>query len=264
MGLYVGALGAGAALAAALTLPLADAFDGRWSIALAVWALPAAIAAIVVGAIVRRTADSTETSGVGNVRALLRDGLAWQVTAFMALQSLVFYAGLAWLPTFLRDNGHTASEAGVALSLYLLLGIPASLVVPPLAVRLRDQRALAAATATLEAAAIAGLLLAPDAAFVWAALFGIGQGATFSLALTLIVLRTRDASAAAGLSAMAQTIGYCLAAIGPIGLALVHDASGGWSSAFTVLFACAVLLAGFGLLAGRVALVGGNARVVPS
>jgi CP family cyanate transporter-like MFS transporter len=264
MGLYVGALGAGAALAAGLTPPLADAFGGRWSVALAVWALPAAIAAIAVGAVVDRGDDSTEASVMGNARALLRDSLAWQVTGFMALQSLVFYAGLAWLPSFLRDNGYTASEAGVALSLYLLLGIPASLVVPPLAVRMRDQRVLAAATAGVEAAAIAGLLLAPDAAFVWAALFGIGQGATFSLALTLIVLRTPHAGRAAQLSAMAQTIGYTLAAAGPIGLALVHDASGGWNAPFAVLFICAAILAGVGLLAGRVAFVGGDARVVPS
>jgi MFS transporter, CP family, cyanate transporter len=256
MGLYVGSLGVGAAAAAGLTSPMAAAFGDRWNVALAFWALPALLAAVVVGVAVRRAGKATGAAGVGNARALLRDGLAWQVTLFMGLQSLIFYAGLAWLPSLLRDSGYAAGEAGAALSLYALLGIPASLVVPSIAVRLRGQRALAALTALIEVVALAGLLWAPDrTALVWVALFGIGQGAAFSLALTLIVLRSPSAARAAELSAMAQTIGYSLAALGPVGLGVIHDAAGGWEIPLGVLLVCAVSLVAAGIAAGRSATV---------
>jgi MFS transporter, CP family, cyanate transporter len=254
--LYVGSLGVGAAAAAGLTSPMAAAFGDRWNVALAFWALPALLAAVVVGVAVRRAGEATGAAGVGNARALLRDGLAWQVTLFMGLQSLIFYAGLAWLPSLLRDSGYAAEEAGAALSLYALLGIPASLVVPSIAVRLRDQRALAALTALIEVVALAGLLWALDrTALVWVALFGIGQGAAFSLALTLIVLRSPSAARAAELSAMAQTIGYSLAALGPVGLGVIHDAAGGWEIPLGVLLVCAVSLVAAGIAAGRSATV---------
>lgn len=261
MGLYVGSLGVGAAAAAGLTSPMAATLGDGSNVALALWALPAALAAVVVGVGVRRAGGTTDgTVGVGDARALLRDALAWQVTLFLGLQSLIFYAGLAWLPSFLRDNGYAAGEAGAALSLFALLGIPASLVVPNIAVRVRDQRALAAVTALVEVAAIAGLLLAPDrTALVWVALFGIGQGAAFSLALTLIVLRSPNAARAAELSAMAQTIGYSLAALGPVGLGVVHDATGGWDVPLGILLCCALGLVVAGVAAGRNATVAATA-----
>ena len=48
------------------------------------------------------------------------------------------------------------------------------------------------------------------------AALGIAQGASISLGLTLFVLRTRTAGAAAELSGMAQTVGYLVAALGPV------------------------------------------------
>jgi CP family cyanate transporter-like MFS transporter len=76
-----------------------------------------------------------------------------------------------------------------------------------------------------------GCLYAPlDGLWGWAIVLGLGQGGTFSLALTLIVLRSRDAHVAANLSSMAQGIGYTLASFGPFAVGLVHDWTGGWSA----------------------------------
>jgi CP family cyanate transporter-like MFS transporter len=252
LGVYVGAMGVGAALAAGLTVPLARAFGGRWSIALAIWAVPAVVAAAVLALALQRDERPTAArGGIGHIRSLLRDPLAWQVTLFMGLQSLVFYSGLAWLPSILRDEGYDADAAGLALTIYALAGIPASLVVPWLADWMRDQRALAVVAALLDAAAIAGLLAAPDAAFVWAVVFANGQGAAFGLALTLIVLRSPDERRASELSALAQSVGYTIAATGPFALGVLHDATGGWGVPLAALLACCapLLAAGFG--AGR-------------
>ena len=185
-----------------------------------------------------------------------RDRLAWQVTLFFGTQSLLFYAGLAWLPSILRDEGYSAESAGTALALYALIGIPPSLVVPVLAARMRDQRALVVIATAFEVAAIAGLLLAPDVAFVWVACFAVGQGAAFSLALTLMVLRAPDADRAASLSALAQSVGYTIAAAGPFLLGALHDATDGWRAPLATMLALTAALLAAGLGAGRPGLVG--------
>jgi MFS transporter, CP family, cyanate transporter len=253
-GLYVAALTGGAALAAGLTIPFERGLG--WKAALALWALPAVAAAVVVGGSIARDTVSTARAEEGDLRALLRDSLAWQVTLYMGLQSLVFYAGLAWLPSILRDAGFSAGAAGTLLALYALGGIPASLLVPVLATRMRDQRLLAAGVTLLEAAALLGLLVAPDAAVAWVSLFALGQGGAIALALTLMVLRSPDPKRAAELSGMAQTIGYSLAAVGPLAIGALHDWSGDWDVPLVALLITALPLLVVGVAAGR-------ARIVP-
>ena len=177
--------------------------------------------------------------------------LAWQVTAFMGLQSLIFYAGLAWLPSILRDDGFGAGEAGALLALYTLASLPSSLAVPVIATRARDQRLLAAGATLLQSAGLAGLLLAPAAAWLWISILALGQGATFSLALTLFVLRAADSRRAGELSGMAQAIGYCVAASGAFLVGALEDWSGGWDLPLAVLLGLTFALLVAGLGAGR-------------
>jgi MFS transporter, CP family, cyanate transporter len=184
-------------------------------------------------------------------RALLGDALAWQVTLFFGLQSIVFYIALTWLPSILREDGFGAGEAGALLALFALGGIPPALVVPVLATGMRDQRAIAVGVAAIEAVAVIGLLAAPGAAAVWVTLFALGQGAAFSLALTLIVLRAPDSRRAAELSGMAQAIGYSLAAVGPLAVGALHDWSGGWDAPLVALLLLTVPLLAAGIAAGR-------------
>jgi MFS transporter, CP family, cyanate transporter len=262
-GLYVAALGAGAALAAGLTVPIERALGAGWEAGLAVWALPAAAAAALLGVAVSRDEGRvTARDGPGDARALLGDALAWHVTLYFGLQSIVFYIALTWLPSILRDSGFGAGAAGALLALFALGGNPASLVVPIVAVRMRDQRALAAGIAVLEAVAVAGLLAAPGAALLWVTLFALGQGGAFSLALTLIVLRAPDSSRAAELSGMAQAIGYSLAAFGPLAAGALHDWSGDWDAPLVALLLTTVPLLAAGVAAGRARTVERGSRSV--
>jgi CP family cyanate transporter-like MFS transporter len=256
-GIYSAALGGGAAIAAGLTVPIQSALGVDWRVALAFWALPAALAIVVVfAALVRDRATTTARGEPGAALSLLGDGLAWQVTLFMGLQSLLFYAGLAWLPSILRDEGYSAETAGGLLALYALGGVPASLLSPVLATRLRTQGSLTTVVAGGMAAGLTGLLVAPSAAVVWVAVLALSQGAALGIALTIIILRAPDARRAAELSGMAQTIGYGLAAAGPLVLGLLHDASGGWELPLAVLLALTVPLVAVGLGAGRARWVG--------
>jgi len=266
-GLYTAALSGGAALAAGLTVPISQALDLDWPAALAVWAAPAVVALAVLAAALARTGGRARTEpGSSGAARLLGEALAWQVTVFMGLQSLVFYACLAWLPSILRDDGYRAESAGALLALYAVAGIPASLLVPIAAARAATQRPLVTLMTAAMAAGLCGLLLAPEAAVVWVALLATAQGGAFGLALTLIVLRSPDPRRAAELSGMAQAIGYGLAAAGPLTVGVLRDATGTWTAPLVLLLALTVPLLAAGLGAGRDRFVAAGdtpARVTP-
>lgn len=228
-GVYSVALGVGAALAAGLAVPSEGWLGGSWRAALAVWAALALVSALVWVPLLRDARSGG--AAVAHVRvSLWRDRVAWSVTGFMALQSILFYSMVAWLPEIYRHHGMSKGAAGALLSLSLVVGIPMGFVVGWLAGRLRDQRPIALAATLLALAGYAGVLAAPSAApWLWAALLGIGFGAGFTLVLALFVLRAHDVHRAAALSGMAQSVGYALAAVGPLAVGALHDATGGWT-----------------------------------
>ncbi|MCQ8190590.1 CynX/NimT family MFS transporter [Streptomyces rugosispiralis] len=258
--LYTTSMIGGATLSAASAVPLENALGG-WRGSLASWSLLAAVAALVwipQTVLARRgthhgepAATPVRTTPDAGPR-LGRSALAWQVTLFMGLQSSIAYVCIAWLPTIFTDHGMSKSAAGLVFAFSTMLQMVGSFVVPTLAGRMRSQRTLAVAVATLMGAGIAGLLVAPAAgAWVWAALIGVGQGGAVGLALTMMVLRTGDAHTSARLSGMAQTWGYLLAAVGPLALGAVHQTTGGWGLPLTLMLVVCGALAVLGLGAGR-------------
>jgi CP family cyanate transporter-like MFS transporter len=249
MGVYTMAVSGAAAVAAGLAVPLADAGLG-WRGALGAWAVPAAVAALAW--LPRMRGHTRPPAAPAAGRSVLRDPLAWQLTVFFGLQSLSFYAVLAWLPSMYRDFGTTPAVAGFLLSFSGLVQIPVSLVVPSLANRAAHQVWYAVGGTAAIAAGIAGVLLAPMAApYLWVALIGAGQGACFALGLNLFVLRTERVADTARVSAMAQSIGYTLCAFGPLLVGLLHDATGSWTAPLVLLLALLGPQVVCGALAGR-------------
>ena len=250
MGIYTMALCLGAALAAGATVPLSHAFGDNWALGLGFWLVPALVAALFW------LPQARQGHGVHHaafrVRGLWRDPLAWQVTLYMGLQSSLAYIVFGWLPSILIGRGLSPTEAGLVLSGSVIVQLVSALTAPMLATRGKDQRLAIVVVMVLTLAGLFGCLYAPlGGLWGWAVVLGIGQGGTFALALTLIVLRSRDSHVAANLSSMAQGVGYTLASAGPFAVGLVHDLTGGWDAVgwiFAVLGAGAI---GFGLKAGR-------------
>ncbi|GAA2486586.1 CynX/NimT family MFS transporter [Streptomyces gobitricini] len=255
---YTGAMIAGATVVAASSVPLERAFGGSWEASLAFWSLLAAVAAVawLPQVLITRGRTGREVRVVPGTprtgRSVWRSALAWQVTLFMGLQSLWSYVLIAWMPTIFTDQGMSPSTAGVVFAFNNLIQVAGAFLVPLLAGRMRDQRPLVALVTSLVAAGYVGLMVAPvTGAWLWAAVLGVGQGGAVGLALTLIVLRSGDAVTASRLSGMAQTVGYLLAAAGPLVAGAVHEATGGWTVPIAlVLGVCAAALA-VGLLAAR-------------
>jgi MFS transporter, CP family, cyanate transporter len=252
--MYTTALVGFAALAAGVSVPVADALGGGWRPGLGIWAVPAVIALVVWAPQLARRSPARADPGapVTGARALLRDPVAWALTLFFALQSAGFYTTLAWLPSVFHSHGLSTSYAGFLLSLSLLVGLLPALTVPSLAARSHNQRRLVIVFVAFIAAGWLGVILAPTSVpFVWVVMLGIGQNAMFPLALTLIVLRGGSLTNTSGLSTLVQTVGYLLAALAPLAIGAVHDISGSWTPALIVLLALLVPQTVLGLEAAR-------------
>jgi CP family cyanate transporter-like MFS transporter len=183
---------------------------------------------------------------------LYRYPLAWQVTAFMGLQSLLYYAAVSWMPELFRDRGDTASTAGVLLAVMGLGNLLTSLITPTLAHRFASQRFLVAPAVLVTAVGLAGSLWAPlGSAVLWMLILGAAQGASLGLGIFFTMARAPDPVTAASLSSLAQSVGYLVSAAGPLAVGFLRTATGSWTVPIVVLLViCAVELS-VGLLAGR-------------
>jgi CP family cyanate transporter-like MFS transporter len=254
-GLYTMALCGGAAGAAGLTLPIEKQLGGSMGAALAAWALPAAIVAVLWLPQVAKGARRPLQNSV-HVEGLWRDGLAWNVTLFMGFQSALAYSVFGWLVPILRERGLDAVVAGSVVSMSVMIQAMACLAVPHIAVRGKNQSVINLTLCMLAVIALIGLLFAPlSTVWIWAALQGIGQGGLIAAAMTVIVLRSRDPHVAAQLSSMAQCAGYLLAAIGPLVVGLIRDWTGSFAWCGALFIVLGSIAAFNGWRAGRAAYV---------
>jgi CP family cyanate transporter-like MFS transporter len=262
IGIYLLSLCGGAILGSLVAVPVFQASGGSVSLVLGLWAVPAIAAALVWLPQWRFRPAPGSLAGSqrdrGQVVRVSRHLLAWQVMAFMGLQSLTYYATLSWLPILFRDRGAGAVAAGTLLAVMNLGNAVTALLMPVLAHRARDQRPLVVAALLASGSGLVGVWLAPLAtALAWTFLLGLGQGATLGLAIYFTTARAPDPVAAASLSAFTQGGGYLIATAGPLLVGFLHSAVGGWAApmlALLVIFA-AELLAGWH---------GARDRVLPS
>ncbi|MEV0595332.1 MFS transporter [Nonomuraea cavernae] len=245
---YTTSLAAGTMLAAAATVPIERA-SGDWHVALGVWAALAALATLPWLALLRSEPERG-TGRSGGVE-LLKSKLAWTVAVYFGTQAMIAYILFGWLATILTDGGYTTAEAGLILGVFTALSIPVSILVPLITSRFRDQRPVVVGLIACYVVGFLGLWFAPaSTALVWVVFVGMGMG-SFPLALMMLALRTRTAEATSSLSAFGQSAGYLIAGGGPLLVGVLHEAAGGWSLPYLLIFAVlgAQLLAG--LYAGR-------------
>ncbi|QMV24020.1 MFS transporter [Streptomyces sp. SCUT-3] len=276
-GLYSMGLSAGTALAAGLTVPVAEAFGGNWRAGLWVWAVPALAAALLwpaiaradrAGRIGRTGGEGRPGAGTGRDGGTARDGgtdaapaaaplritrsrTAWGLAAFMGLQSTAAYVTMGWLPQIFRDAGTSAATAGLLLACVMTVSVPMAFVLPALAARSSSQGRFAVVLGLCGLSGYAGLWTAPAAApWLWALLLGLSNSA-FPLALTMIGMRARSSAGVVRLSAFAQSTGYLISFPGPILIGALYQRTGGWDLPIALMAALMVPQIGAGLLAGR-------------
>jgi cyanate transporter len=250
-GVYTAVMGIVAALAAGLAVPLAGVLPGGWRTSLGCWAGLVLIALAVWTPQLPRRRPVARDTGAEKVTTPWRSLLAWECAAFMALSAAGFYTATAWYPSILRGSGTSETAAGWLMFAYQLIGVVMSIVMPIVLGRLRDQRAVAAASGVLALLGYLGLLLLPGLAVLWVLVTGFAAGALFFLALAFFSLRAADPRSSAALAGMGQSIGYLVAAVGPTLFGVLHDATGGWRVPLAVMVGVAAAHSLIGLRAGR-------------
>ncbi|MGN9811240.1 MFS transporter [Micromonospora sp. BQ11] len=255
-GAYTMALTVGTTAAAASAVPIAHAF-GSWRAGLGVWAGLAAVAVlpwVPLALRARAAARRATRTAAAAPRVRIRPGrtrLGWAMAVYFGAQSLSGYAIMGWLAQLFRDAGYRPETAGLLLAGVTALGVPIALLMPTLAGRLRTLRPLVFGLTTASSLAYLGLALAPhDGALLWVALLAIGQGA-FPLILTTIGLRARTADGTVALSAFAQSTGYVIAALGPLLVGVLYEATGGWTAPIGFLLAALAVQTGAGMVIAR-------------
>ncbi len=240
-----------AAIASGMSVPLAEGLGWGWRGALLSWV------GLMVLALIAWIPQLSPPKSKGNTEVLdgknvWKSALAWQVTGFMAAQSVMYFTLITWLPDLLIARGMTPVTAGMALFYMQLISLIGTFFAPNLLMRLPQQSGVVMAVGI-------GYLIGYSALFIhlelltFAALtvIGIGSGASLSIAYTLISMRTAEALTTSRLSGMVQSAGYVLAALGPLAFGICLDIFGNWNLLIWFLLAMTLQFLVLGIPAGR-------------
>lgn len=249
-GIYTAMMSMMSAVAGAISVPIGDAIG--WKGSLLVWV--ALIVMTLILWIPYRGCSVEESPAAGSRRTLLSSPTTWFIALYLGLQSLIYYSLVAWMSMILQSKGLGASEAGIVISVYMVLGIAGSLLLPVLAGRRRDLRALGV---SLGAVYIIGLimLMLSSRSFISLALpvllCGLCGGACITYPSMLFGLRTTTSGDSSSVSGIAQSVGYMVAAVGPVAIGWMHDLTSDWDSGLTFLICVAASIVLLGYLIGR-------------
>lgn len=240
-GAWTASLMAGAAVASAITVPL-SLWWGSWQLALAVWAIPAAIALIIWQFAERTSVAHVRPATIVRIRELpWRSRTAWALTAFLTLNSIVFYSSLAWIAPSYAERGWSQSDAGWLFAVFAVAQVTSALTLPALSHRTPYRRTLFAVTIVLATVALLVIAWLPDFAPALV-LFVLGYflSGGFAMSLGLLSDLAPTAGAAAKLTAMTLSVTYLTAATGPFITGYIFDALDSWTVIFTLLAVVAI------------------------
>ncbi|MDN3204938.1 CynX/NimT family MFS transporter [Algoriphagus sediminis] len=203
-----------AAVAAGVSVPIAVDLDLGWRGSLASWVVLMLLALLVwIPQLRSKRSFRPNTIGGKNV---WKSKLGWFVTLFMGSQSVIYFTFSTWLPDMLINRGWSPVEAGVISSVMQLFGLIGSYFAPSLIMRLKQQSTFTIGIGAFYIIAFGALLIEVEClTYLCLTVIGICMGASLSIGYVFISLRTSEDQTTSNLSAMVQSIGYYLAAIGP-------------------------------------------------
>lgn len=232
-------------VAGGISVPLALAFS--WNISMGIWAVVAA--AILLLWIPNLKCSINADGEVSRARDVMRSPMSWWITLLCSMSCLLFYSLLSWLATILQAKGFDSETAGYFSSLFVLIGIPGSFVIPIVANKLSNQSVLGVCVGMLYLLGIVMLMAVDSWGLILTAviLCGVGTSTVFSYCISTFSIHTKSAADASTLSGMAQSLGYFLGAVGPFVMGKLFDLTMNWNISLIMLLVAAALavLAGY-------------------
>lgn len=201
----------------------------------------------------RQSIAATTCTSNEKSTSIWKSSLAWWVTLFMGTQSLIFYSLVAWLPTIIISKGMSVKFASSMALMFQLMAIPATLIIPIISDKLKNQKLLAIIICIIYASGMTLFLTGTSHLILITAilLMAIGMGGSISLSIAFISLRSPNSEKASELSGMAQSAGYLFAAVGPILTGFIFDLESSWTVPLIIFIVLIGLLALCGLFAGK-------------
>ena len=233
-GIYATGIQLGAAVSAALAVPLAELYGG-WRFSLALFSIAAALSGAAWLAFTDR--EPRPRKRVRPPKMPLHSPTAWAVSLVFAMIAVCFYGLSAWLSDAYVEHGWSDGSAGALLAVVQAVTVPTGLAIPWLADRWGSRRLYLGLGAGVQMVGLLGVQLAPDGAWLWAVMLGLGIGTLFPLAMTLPLDLSRDPAQAGAVTGMMLGIGYTITGLAPLVLGLVRDATGSFSASLWLIVA---------------------------
>ena len=242
MGTYSMFLSVFAGFASGIAMWLVN--KANWQFALGVWgwiSVAAMVAWLMVAQLRLRQKLHTQDTAVINQavsqaespsrKSVWRIPMAWWISVFMGLQSLVYYTLASFLPSLLIDKGLSTQQAGNVGMVFQLMAFPSILLLTKWVSSQWNLRTLALTAALGNFIGVLGYGFLPLQGWVWlwSIAAGFGCGVIFTLCMMIFTLKSKDSQQAAELSGMAQTVGYSIAITGPIVTGWLKDISHTWT-----------------------------------
>lgn len=176
---------------------------------------------------------------------------AWAMLIYFGASSFIFYTIVAWLPSMAESAGMSHNTASIVASLFQLFSLPASFAAPVLAARLHHRQVMVWITGALVVIGTI-LLMLPIGGLVYyaliSALLGLGTAGTFSFIMTLFSLKTKSTADTSSLSGMVQSLGYLIAAIGPVIIGQLKAVTSSWMVSEIVMLIVTIIYTVTGLI----------------
>ncbi|MGX8882424.1 MFS transporter [Methylovorus sp. SPW-M1] len=246
MGIYVTGLSFGSTLSAVITAPMAESVSG-WRLPAGIWSVLGLLATLAWGYVYWqhvRTHDASQKTVAVRAPLPWRNALAWRVAAFFACVNLIFYAMVTWTAAVFLEHGLSSSMAGVLLGCFTAAFMLASPVFGAYSKSL-DRRVWLVSSAVITLLGLVVMTVAP----LWApvpviAITAFGLGGAFTLGMTLPLDNTANASETNAWTAFVLTIGYLVAATGPLAFGYLRDVTGSYASSLYMLIGISGLMIG--------------------
>lgn len=255
-GVYSISMGTFAATASGISVPLAVNLNLGWQLALIVWTIPVLLCIAIWLFIFKqnnRKKKTTVQTMQNEKSGIWKSKLAWKIGLFMGFQSFIFYVLVSWLPEILNNFGMDIALAGFMLAYFQIIGLPASFILPIICGRMSSQSTLVVIVNAINLGGFILLLLNISflTTVIAITLIGFSTNGNFAIALTFLGVRAKTAQHAAELSGMAQTIGYVIAASGPILIGYIFDVTNAWTIPLFILMGVLLIVIYFGIYAGK-------------
>jgi CP family cyanate transporter-like MFS transporter len=236
---YSLSMAVGGTIGVVLTAPATQLLGQRWTLGLALWAVPAVLALAVWWRL------PNQPEAVVEHRAGLPWGQprAWLVSIYFALQAGLFYALATWLVARYHEAGFSLLQSNAFFSGFMLIGLPSAFAMPWLAQRFGNRHLMMASCGVLATACLLVIAWLPQVEpLLICMLLGVALNGTFSMSLVLPMYEASTPLAVSRLTAMMLCTGYSLACFTPVLTGLGRDIAGDYRWPFLVLAGMSALM----------------------